>query len=380
MTDNEYELKKEEVLNDAILKGVIWGDEFISGKFNLMSASLYNFLPKIAYERHEDIFRNISINQKLSLLEQGYLNIQNRVVYENFSPELLNTLKNKSGIICTFHLGSYRLINQFLLLNKMPFTIVASKAVVESQTEEFINIRDKVDAQDYDLIKIIDAESEHAIIKILRDIKAGRILVFYIDGNMGTGENSPNNPNLINVSFLGQRLLVRKGIAYISHTAKVPIYTVACFREKLDDIRIRFFEPIYPKPFSSRNEYAEFATQKIYHYIEPIIKKHPEQWEAWLYIHKAINFSDEPDSEEIISDLSIPDESSLFALNLREFGVFKLLECTYLFRKKRFKSYLIDLNLFNFLKKSITKPIKRNEINEVVFSQLYQNRVLITAQ
>ena len=132
--------------------------------------------------------------------------------------------------------------------------------------------------------------------------------------------------------------------------------------------------------FSNRNKYAEFATQKIYHYIEPIIKKYPEQWEAWLYIHKAINFSNEPDKEEIMSDLSIPIESSLFVLNLREFGVFNLLECTYLFRKKGFKSYLIDLNLFDFLKKSITKPIKRTEINEVVFSQLYQNRVLITAQ
>ena len=105
-----------------------------------------------------------------------------------------------------------------------------------------------------------------------------------------------------------------------------------------------------------------------------------QQWEAWLYIHKAINFSNEPDKEEIMSDLSIPIESSLFVLNLREFGVFNLLECTYLFRKKGFKSYLIDLNLFDFLKKSITKPIKRTEINEVVFSQLYQNRVLITAQ
>ena len=366
MTDNEYELKKEEV--------------FTSGKFNLMSASLYNFLPKITYDKHEGIFRNISINQKLSSLEQGYLNIQNRIVYENFSPDLLNTLKNNNGIICTFHLGSYRLINQFLLLNKMPLTIVASKAVVELQTDDFMNIRDKVDAQDSDLIKIIDAESEHAITKILRDIKAGRILVFYIDGNMGTGENSPNNPNLINVSFLGKRLLVRKGIAYISHLAKVPIYTVACFRKKLDDIRIHFFDPIYPVSFSNRNKYAEFATQKIYHYIEPIIKKYPEQWEAWLYIHKAINFSNEPDKEEIMSDLSIPIESSLFVLNLREFGVFNLLECTYLFRKKGFKSYLIDLNLFDFLKKSITKPIKRTEINEVVFSQLYQNRVLITAQ
>ena len=98
MTDNEYELKKEEVLNDTILKGMIWDDEFTSGKFNLMSASLYNFLPKITYDKHEGIFRNISINQKLSSLEQGYLNIQNRIVYENFSPDLLNTLKNNNGI------------------------------------------------------------------------------------------------------------------------------------------------------------------------------------------------------------------------------------------------------------------------------------------
>lgn len=380
MTDNEYELKKKEVLNDAILKGKILGNDFISGKFNLMSASLYNLLPNIEYEKHETIFRKIRINQKLSLLEQGYLNIQNRIVYENFSPELLKALKNNNGIICTFHLGSYRLINQFLLLKKMPITIVASKAVVESQAEDFMNIRNEVDAQDYDLIKIIDAESEHAIIKILRDIKAGRILIFYIDGNIGTGENSPNNPNLINVSFLGQRILVRKGIAYISHIAKVPIYTVACFRKKLDDIRIHFFDAIYPESFNSRNEYAEFATQKIYHYIEPIIKKYPEQWEAWLYIHKSINSVDEPEMEATKCDLSILSEDSLFVINLREFGIFNLLECAYLFRKKGFKSYLIGLNLFNSLKKSISKPIKRSEINEVVFSQLYQNRVLITAQ
>lgn len=380
MTDIEYEIEREKIFEDVKSKLNIWGNDFISGKFTLTSASLYNLLPEIEYEKHEDIFREIMVNQKLSILEQGYLNIQNKVVYEKLYPELLQMLKNKSGIICTFHFGSYRLINQFFLLNKIKFTIVASKAVLESQTDEFISISEKIDPEDHDQIKIIDAESQHSIIRILRDIKAGRILVFYIDGNIGSGESTANNPNLLNISFLGQKILVRKGIAYISHTTKVPIYTVVCFRKNVDDIRIRFFEPINPGLFSNRDDYVQFATQKIYHFIEPVVKRYPEQWEAWFYIHKAINLSDEHDKKEVIGELSIPNENSLFVINLKEFGVFKIHEDTYLFRKKGFKSYLIDFNLFSMLKGSITKPVFKNDIEDPMFSQMYQNRVLITLQ
>lgn len=350
--------------------------EDMNGQFSLVSASLVNFLPDIDFALHRNIYKNILLHKKLSILEQESLTILDYVVTENLDGEILPLLKSKPSIICTFHTGSYRVLNLLLMRHKIPFTLVMGKNVTEKEGVYFTNVYDNlVNKNETGNLNIIDAENARAGIQMLRALKQGRCLVLYIDGNSGSGETTAANQNSCIINFLNQQLYARKGIAYLAHLADVPVVTVAGYRKTWDEIRLRFFDPIYPDLYKDRNEFACNVTQQIYDFAAPLIKSYPEQWEAWLYLHKVAHIINKEDG--LPRSFASDSKEDRVCFNSRLFGIFKLYSISFLLEKNTYSFYEIDNKLYDLLTGCINSPIKRGCFERSQFNELYEKGVLL---
>ncbi len=379
MWPDKYMDERSKIINSFSHKLNIWGNDFLSGKFNLVSAGLKNYLPQIDYELHEEIFKDILLHQRLSNLEQSHQEVLDHVKFEGLSDETSGLLKKGGAVICTFHTGSYRIINQVFVKNKIPFTLVMAKSVMDAESEQLTHLYRQLSGnEDTSSFAIMDAESPSSGLQMLRELKKGRNLVLYIDGNTGAGSNDIDKNNLCDIRFLHQRIFARKGIAFLAHIAKSPIITIACYRKSMDDIRLRFFDTIYSGADQDREAFARNTTQKIYDFVAPVIQEFPGQWEAWMYLHKVANIvhADDPVSKPIAkTNIS---KNARVRLNSKEFGVFKVLDDFYLFKKSSYTSFPIDKDLYGFLHSAILKPIMKREIGGAIFQQLYDNSVFIS--
>ena len=349
-------------------------DENLNGQYNMVSTALVNYLPSIGINEHEEIYKNILLHKKLSILEQSTYESLNFVEMENCSDEMVSLLKNGPTIVCTFHTGSYRLLNLFLMKNKIPYSLVVGKNVVEQEGDAFMEIYNSLPGNaDENNFGIIDAENATVGLQMLRAIKNGRSLLLYMDGNTGAGASTTKNDNRCLVNFLGQQIFARKGIAFLAHAANIPIVTVASYRASWEDIRLKFFDPIFPDPNKQRGLFAEETTQMIYDLVAPMIKAYPEQWEAWLYIHKVANIIH---VESYQMDKKVSSVTEKITLDSFRFGIFKLNGSSFLLRKSNYSFYEINKSLYDILVKCDNAYIKKGCIDYPLFNQLYEQGVI----
>lgn len=375
MKPSDYIERRNKLIADFTEGLQVRNDEYLNGQLQMVSAGLMNYLPAIGIEKHETIFQQILLHKKLSILEQQHYEVLDYVKTEGPAPDMLALLKSKAAVICTFHTGSYRVLNLFLSRNKIPYTLVISKEVAEKEGSLFTSLFQQLPGTTAnETFKIIHAEAANSGLQMLRDLRAGRSLVLYIDGNTGAGAATTKNDNRCVVHFLQQQLYARKGIAYLAHLAKVPVLTVACYRKTWEDIRLRFFDPVFPKLEKDRELFATATTQHVYDLVAPLIKKYPEQWEGWLYIHKVA---------KIVSSTLYPVEKRLcknssgkMYFDSFRFGIFKVHGNPFLLKKSSYSFYAIDEQLYDFLMNCIAAPAARTGLNEALLVRLQQEGVL----
>ncbi|MFC0774049.1 LpxL/LpxP family acyltransferase [Terrimonas alba] len=341
-------------------------------QFNIVSASLGNYLPAIDHAQHEAIYNDILLNKKLSILEQSAWFLADELQTENLGADTLRLLKKGPSIVCTFHTGSYRMINHFLVKQQVPFTLVMGNAVIEKEGQLFFELYQRLQGARPDALRLLNAEDPRTGLQMLRELKSGRVLVLYIDGNTGAGSNTRDNANHCVVDLLTQQVYARKGIAYLAHAAQVPILPVACYRTERGAISLRFFDLLFPEG-KDRQLFASTATQRIYDLIAPMIRQYPEQWEGWLYIHHMAMI--QPVADESFCATMMNDRRLHF--NRALFGIFKVNDTPFLIRKKDYSFYEIDRSLYELLKAAPSRSIYKACFEEDLFNQLYRYRVLV---
>ncbi|WP_276504855.1 hypothetical protein [Terrimonas pollutisoli] len=343
--------------------------ERMQAQLNLVSASLSNYLPTIPYCQHERLYKEILLHKKLSILEQSADFLLQESPTENLSCTVQAVLQQPC-IICTFHTGSYRLLNLFLAQQGIPFTLVIGKAVIEQDGQRFCELYHQLPGVQEDAFHLLDAEAPGAGLQMLRELKKGRSLVLYIDGNTGAGANTRDNANHCVVDLLTQQLYARKGIAYLAHAARVPIVAAASYRKALDKVALRFFDPIFPDK-DDRAAFAEHTTQAIYDLAAPIIQQYPAQWEAWLYLHRMAKIK-----KPVWPPNEILPRKSDVVFNSALFGIFKMNNVPFLLRKHDYSFHEIDQRLYELLT-AAPRSINKARLEASVFRQLYRHRVLV---
>ncbi len=379
MKRKNYLPDERQKIVDAILNNTTDHQTITSHRFNLVSANLFHFLPKTGFDQHPTVYQEIILHNQLTHYEQRKPDILNSLVVENLSIELLQLIKSSPCIFSSFHFGMYRLMNLFLTKNNIPYTILIPQKSLLKERDIFKSIYGTMyPDRSFDSIRFIELESPSLTLKMLRELKQGRSLFVYFDGYRGSGniqENKRYNQDG-QISFLGKKLLARVGIAYIAQMASVPLITGLSYRKSIDDLRLHFFEPVFPDSSISKEKFARDTTQTLYNRFSSFLTDFPGQWEAWLYLHRSLPHYDLHNDTFNKSKNIIPHLKN-FQINHHEFGIFKIDNKAYLFNKRSYTSYPIDNEVFNLLENSITRTINPNQINNPLIHLLIENKVIV---
>lgn len=374
--NNSIYLNKRNELFDKIIKNRQTTKASQSHQFTLVSANVLKFLPEVPFEKHEEIYNEIILHNSLTHFEQLHQEALDYVTTDNFSPAYLELLKTKPCVLSSFHFGTYRLFNTFLVKNNIPFTIVGPKSILEREKETFKKMYANGNyTEEY---RFIELESPALGLKMLRELKNGRSVFIYFDGHRGIGSRNESEGN---IEFLNEQIMARKGVAYLANAANVPLITAIAYRKSIDDIRLHFFDPVFPDKNVSKDEFAHTATQLIYDRFTPFLRQYPGQWEAWLYLHKSIDHTHNSEKSVQGEELTKFKErrcADKYSFNPMRYGLFKIKEESFLFNKQLYKTYPIDSSTYDILEKSTQGFIGKKDItNNYLFTQFFDNRVLL---
>jgi hypothetical protein len=147
--------------------------------------------------------------------------------------------------------------------------------------------------------------------------------------------------------------------------------------KRQEEIVLKFSDPIFPDLAEGRSVNAQKITQEIYNRASEIISKYPEQWEAWLYLHKVTKIVNSVSFEKISTSINKKPSAS-YTFNTKQYGIFKIAKQTYLFDKLSYLSYAIEADIYNMLHNAIFKPVDKKDINSQLFKQLFNKNVLLS--
>lgn len=371
MKNAAFIIRRDNLIRRYLTESNIDNNESLYGQYTVVSSNLVNYLPEIDAKTHMQIFLHLLIHKQLSKLEQGAEEALTYLTTENLTDDMLKYLRENPAIICTFHTGSYRMINMFLVKMKIPFTLVIGKSILSQEGQDYYSLFRSLNSETgEDGFRIIDAENAHSGLQMIRELKKGRVLLLFLDGNSGAGINTVKNENACIVDFLHQQIYARTGIGYLAHSVQVPIFPIINYRPSWNDVRLLFCEAILPHAEEERVEFAKRTIQLLYDHVAPIIRKYPEQWEAWLYLHKAAKISNQATPKRG------KKTGEFLSFNIESFGLLKINSEPFLFQKGNYTSYPIDICLFSNLWKSMSEPVAIRNFKPHELDELHRRGVL----
>ncbi|UFH56232.1 hypothetical protein [Spirosoma sp. KNUC1025] len=338
-------------------------------KLTTFSANIENILPSIPRSNHENLFRELLLQRIFTSFDQNFLSAGELVKLRGS-----NVLFKKSDgpkIYCTYHLGSYRLLTTVLFRQGIDCVQLLGSNMNRDQGGEITELFDRI-RQKYGLtnvFKIVDAGSPSAGLTMLRELKAGRSLVVYIDGSPETAPEPGEEDKFLSVRFGQRRLLTRKGVGYLSHAAKVPIVPVVSYREPDMTNVLHCLKAIKPIPKSDREMYCQEAMQQLYDAFWPYLVKYPEQWEGWNYIHSFL----EPESH---GNNFYKRPSKRPSFNEARYTLCDLETAPILFDRRLYQTYEITEDLRDLLLNLSTVDSISDVVGQELFSELLDLEVL----
>lgn len=306
--------------------------------FAFFSANLLNFMPSIPYTEHHKFFRQAVLNRQWNALDQQYFKQDHPFLLNGWDEELPLRLKEKPGIICTFHTGSYRLINYLLHRAAVPLAVLIGEQAHREQSQIFQELVKDFGNGDYSTpLDILAANDPKILLNIKSHLQMGKSIVTYMDGHQGA--QAFNTDNTVRMDFLAQHQLVRKGIPYMAYRFNVPIYPVMCFRDADENLRFICLDAIEKKEMPLEL-FIEFALMKIYTAFASYLQHYPAQWQNWSTLHLYAQHTDFHSSATVYPSLRMaqprPESHALIALGNEFFLLDKLSYRAFELKEKNF--------------------------------------------
>ena len=254
-------------------------------KFTTFSANMENIMPQIPRSQHETLFREQLLQQVFTTFDQQCLSAWDLVKLSG----IYGTFTQNEGprIYCTYHLGSYRQLTSVLFRKGVDCVLLVGSNMNREQggglTEHIDALREKHGLTN--VFRIVETGSPSAALTVLRELKAGRSLIVYVDGSPETAPEPGEETQFLSVRFGQRRIMTRKGVGYLSHATGVPIVPVVSYRQPDLTNVLHFLSPIRPIRQSDRDMYCQEAMQQLYDAFWPYLNRYPGQWEGWSYIH-----------------------------------------------------------------------------------------------
>lgn len=250
--------------------------------YALFAANLYRFCPHINTVEYPAIYRRLVTSKYRASDDQ-----QSRIlpVKQEVLADLryyIQRIKDRPGIIATFHTGSYRLLNRVMCMQGLRVAVVMSREIIVEQGEHLLEQHAAMeDAGD---LQLIDADAGNCLIRILGALRNGYHVLVYMDGNHGAAPTKEGTDSE-EVPFFNCNLFVRKGLAVLSHKRAIPIYPILSSLDEKDDTFYRSYAAISPESDELLEHYTSRVFRTLYTHLQEVISHKPELWEGWLYVH-----------------------------------------------------------------------------------------------
>lgn len=378
MNYSEFREKKEELYTKIFTPSEEMTRRY-SKIYAFTTANLRNLLPDIDISEYEQFFKQTFFNQQISALEQDVSEIIDSTLITG-DCEFLER-DNSSRIFCTFHLGSYRLINSILTKFNKNYAILTDSRVIQEQSSSFINSW-KLLSDFYgssSKFEIFDAEKRDVLLKIARFLKENnRYLVVYLDGNTGVGGqlNTSDNNNMVEIPFLKSRIKSRKGIVFIANQLEVPIVPVLNYRSA-EKITLHFFDAIQNSESLGKEEFCLRTLSTLYNNFTDHLIQFPNQWEGWFYIHYSIVL------KSIVSSYTPPNNMTRngYMFNNNQFTLFTYSNNTkYILDRFTYKSHQVNEETFNFLESIQSEnenlEVMNKSVSQETINSLFNYRII----
>ncbi len=324
-------------------------DDNLLSDFIQISQNLDTF--NIEVDDYQLFARDVKYFQSWATHDQNYIELLSLLKTES-DKQTDTFIKDKKPIIyCTYHTGSYRFINVFLLSKKIPFVLITDDNYIKTQGNETIeNVKKtlfKLYGNDsYFNFEIINAEEPTSILKIARALKNGYSALFYIDGNTGVKQFEYNPDKLLSIEFLNKNIYARKGIAYLSYKFNIPVIPVISFRNQWSEFILSFKKVIFPNKETDLENYCYETTVYLFKILEEVVVKYPSQWEGWFYVNKFL--PTENNSIKKKAKRKTKNQKYL-TLNTDRYHIVRLSNIKILFDKKELSSIEMSEILFTIL-------------------------------
>jgi KDO2-lipid IV(A) lauroyltransferase len=339
-------------------------------KYTTFSANVENIMPFIPRTEHEDLFRELLLQEIFTSFDQRCLTAGDIVTTSGREEFLVN---NKEPFIyCTYHLGSYRLLTSLLFRKGVDCVLLVGSNMKESQgnilTEHFEALRQKYSLTN--TIRLVDAGSPTAGLTLLREIKAGKSIITYVDGSAETGPEPGEEDKFIPVQFGNRRVLTRKGVGYLSHATGVPIIPVIAYRNPDLTNVLHVSNPIKPIRNSDRDMFCQEAMQQLYDNLWRHVQRYPGQWEGWSHIQIFL----EPETDKS-ANVSSPWATTP-TFNGQRYSICDLEEAPVLFDRRTYQIYEITDDLRDLLLNVETVESIEELVGKEVYNELREMEVL----
>jgi lauroyl/myristoyl acyltransferase len=368
--------KKLKLIKDRIFEPSIEDELNFSALHAYCSASFQTFLSKINIVEHTNGFRKVLFNQAQAKYER--LDIE---IIDNLDVEEL-ILPDKGLILCAFHYGAYQLITPALIKKNRKFFVVINNSdannsnVLKESSDYFKFGKKRYKNTVQDTIIHLSIHNENFVFQAKELLENGYIMLVFIDGNSGIdGIMNTMGKNMLEIDFFDKKIFVKKGIASLSYSFKVPIFPI--FFNRKDNgksINICCYEPIFPNSNKTKSEYEEEAIPRLYELLSNHLKQRPYQWDGWLYVHKWLNLESLKDNKSTKYLRYSENENLIF--NKNKYIKFNLKNKIFLLDKDTHLAYEINesfLKIINNEFKNLNSTDKKYYIKKGILIN-YENQ------
>ncbi|GAB4030556.1 lysophospholipid acyltransferase family protein [Spirosoma gilvum] len=338
-------------------------------KYTTFSANVENLLPAIPRQEHDMLFRELLLQQMFTTFDQQCLTAGDLVKLRG-ADHLLEK-EYSPRIYCTYHLGSYRMLTSVLFRKGVDCVLLVGSNMNRNQgdgmAEHIEGLRQKHGLTN--VFRVVEAGSPTAGLTVLRELKAGRSLIVYVDGSPETGPKPGEESQFLSVRFGHRRMLTRKGVGYLSHAAGVPIVPVVSYRRSDMVNVLHCLKSIKPIPQSDRELYCQEAMQQLYDGFWPFLKQYPGQWDGWNYLHLFL----EPEK----TNKTYTGYRKQIAFNENRYTLCDLEDAPILFDRRLYQTYEITEDLRDLLLNLHEVESVEELLGQEMLSELMEMEVLL---
>src|SRR5690606_4233898 len=254
-------------------------------EFTFFSANLEHFLPLVPLAEHESLFKQSVAYHRMGALDLTFGAAGYIPPLVGWDVQWLDKLRTQPGIIASAHTGTHLLIAVLMAKASIPFVLLAAGHLINRLKRIWKDIIRAFPGSS--LPRVVDASSPWALRQLIEHAQAGTNVLVYWDGQQGAvGLDQPGKR--VSVPFLGQHLLLRRGIAFVAHTAGAPIYPLVCFRQRDQSVAC-FHRSAVPACNTTVDRFADYALQAISAHFASLLIHFPAQWYNWTQLQHQVS-------------------------------------------------------------------------------------------